>query len=147
MKSKSLVEPGKIPIHFDRVDVPGHLAFGKRSDPPKVFEKLSRHFIIKIVEALLDISLSLLNDLNDVLSILRHILLKLELLADVLLLVELHIARLEEMGADGDSALNDSLPHHPLRHPLPCVEVAQLHILPSYPDMHVQRFLRQTHKY
>lgn len=60
--------------------------------------------------------------------------------------MELHVSRFKEVSLDGDIPLNSTLINSPFGHPLSCIEIGQLHILPRNTDIDIQRFLRQIHK-
>lgn len=78
-----------------------------------MLEEVSGHFLVELVEVRLDLPLRLLDHLHNILCVLRHIRLELELLLEGLLLVELHVARLKEMRIDGDHTFDLALPYDP----------------------------------
>ena len=78
-----------------------------------MFEKTSRHLLIKIVQIRLNFSLAMLNYLDDIPSVLAHVLSEAKLLADILALVELDISRFKEVSPDSNVPLDLSFTHHP----------------------------------
>ncbi len=95
----------------------------------------------------MDLALHLLDNLHDILGIVRHALFELKLPLDISLLMELHVARLKEMGVDRNVAFNFSLPNDPPRNPFPSHEVVQLNIFAGDSDVHVEGLLSQVHKH
>ncbi len=143
----SLIQAKQVLIHFDSIDIPDHLGLGHWSHPPQILEETTRHLLIQLPQCRLHLTLQPLNHLYYALGTFGHILAELELRPYVLLLVELHIARLEEMALDGNASLDATLRDLPLRHPLASVKVGQLHVLARNTHVNIQRLLRQIHKH
>lgn len=88
----SFVDTHKVSVHLYRVDVPDHLGLGQGSYPPQLLEESVRHLIVELAQISLDLALHLLDNLHNILCIVGHALLELELPFDVSLLMELHVA-------------------------------------------------------
>lgn len=135
--TSSFVEPKQILVHFDGINIPNHLCLCHRGHSPQILEETIGHFLIKLSQCGLHLPFEAFDDLDDIFGAVGHVLAKLELRPHVFLLVELHIARLEEMTANGDAALDGPLGDLPLGDPLASVEVAQLDVFTCYAQIHV----------
>ena len=88
---ESLVDAKQVSVHFDCVDVPDHFCFCIWDHSPQVLEKASGHLFVQVVQVRLDLSLTMLNYLHNISSILAHILSEGKILTHIFALVELDI--------------------------------------------------------
>lgn len=146
-RTSSFVEPQQILVHFDGIYIPNHLCLCHWGHSPQILEETIGHFLIKLSQCGLHFPFEPLDDLDDIFGAVGHVLAELELRPHVFLLVELHVAGLEEVAPDGDAALDRPLGDLPPGDPLASVEVAQLDVLACYAQIHVQRLLRQVHEH
>ena len=79
-------------VHLDGVDIPDHLVLGYGSNSSQLLEETVLHLLVKLGQLTLYLVFTLADCCHDVLGVLGHIFLELELQIEVFLLLELHVA-------------------------------------------------------